>query len=39
MIKNLILLVLNFFDFFHKKKILAFLKKNRFDNFKIMFDV
>ena len=39
MIKFLILLILNFFDFFHKKKMLAFLKKNRFDNFKIMFDV
>ena len=39
MIKFLTLLVLNFFDFFHKKKMLAFLKKNRFDNFKIMFDV
>ena len=32
MIKFLTLLVLNFFDFFHKKKMLAFLKKNRFDN-------
>ena len=39
MIKFLTLLVLNFFDFFHKKKMLTFLKKNRFDNFKIMFDV
>ena len=39
MIKFLTILVLNFFDFFHKKKMLAFLKKNRFDNFKIMFDV
>ena len=39
MIKFFTLLVLNFFDFFHKKKILAFLKKNKFDNFKIVFDV
>ena len=39
MIKFFTLLVLNFFDFFHKKKILTFLKKNKFDNFKIVFDV
>ena len=39
MIKLFTLSVLNFFDFFHKKKLLAFLKKNKFDNFKIVFDV
>ena len=35
----LILFLLNFFDFFHKKKILFFLKKKGFSNFKIFFDI
>ena len=35
----LILFLLNFFDFFHKKKILSFLKKKGFSNFKIFFDI
>ncbi len=39
MIKFLSLQILKIFDFFHKKKILNFLKKNKLDNFKIVFDV
>ena len=39
MIKFLTLQVLNFFDFFHKKKMLTFLKNKKFNNFKIVFDV
>ena len=35
----LILFLLDFFDFFHKKKILSFLKKKGFSNFKIFFDI
>lgn len=35
----LILFLLNFYDFFHKKKILSFLKKKGFSNFKIFFDI
>ena len=33
------LLLLNFFDFFYKKKIINFIKKKKFDNFNIVFDV
>ena len=37
--KKLKLLIINFFDFFHKFKILKFLKKNNFNKFDILFDV
>ncbi len=39
MYQNLILLVINFFDFFHKKKIINFLKVLQIKNFDIFFDI
>ena len=39
MIRFFTLLLLNFFDFFYKKKIINFIKKKKFDNFNIVFDV
>ena len=39
MIQTLALKFLNIFDFFHKKKMMSFLKKNKFLKFKIVFDV
>ena len=39
MIQFLALHFLKIFDFFHKKKMMFFLKKNKFNNFKIVFDV
>jgi len=39
MIKKIGLIIINFFDFFHKSKILNFLKKNNFNKFNILFDV
>ncbi len=39
MIKFLTLQILNIFDFFHKKKILTFLKQKKFHTFEIVFDV
>ena len=37
--KQIVLIVLNIFDFFHKRKIATFLKKNHFTNFKLILDV
>ena len=34
-----ILLIIDFFDFWHKKKILDFLKKNNYNKFNIFFDI
>ena len=34
-----ILLIIDFFDFWHKKKILDFLKKNNYNKFDIFFDI
>ena len=39
MIKKLILLLLNFFDFFHQKKIIKFLSKNNLTIIDILLDV
>tara|TARA_B110000014_G_scaffold137621_1_gene95222 strand:- start:42 stop:770 length:729 start_codon:yes stop_codon:yes gene_type:complete len=39
MIKKTILLLINFFDHFHKKKILKFLKQKQLNNFPVIFDV
>ena len=39
MIKNLTLLLLNVFDFFYKKRIIRFLKKNDLINIDIFFDI
>ena len=39
MIQFLALRFLSIFDFFHKKKMMLFLKKNKFVNFKVVFDV
>ena len=39
MIQFLALRFLSIFDFFHKKKMMLFLKKNKFNNFKVVFDV
>ena len=39
MIQFLTLQILKFFDFFHKKKILDYLKKKKFNDFKVVFDV
>jgi FkbM family methyltransferase len=37
--QKVILLIIDFFDYFHKKKILNFLKKNNYKNFNIFFDI
>tara|TARA_B100001540_G_scaffold161724_1_gene143106 strand:+ start:417 stop:1145 length:729 start_codon:yes stop_codon:yes gene_type:complete len=39
MIRKTILLLINFFDYFHKKKILKFLKKKQLNHFPVIFDV
>ena len=39
MIQTLALKFLSIFDFFHKKKMMSFLRKNKLFNFKIVFDV
>ena len=39
MIKFLTLFILNFFDYFHKKKIFKFLKRNNISNLDILLDV
>ncbi len=39
MIKKIILLLINFFDYFHKKKILKFLKQKKLYYFPTIFDV
>ncbi len=39
MIRKIILLLINFFDHFHKKKILKFLKKKQLCYFPVIFDV
>ena len=39
MIKKIVLLFIDFFDFFHKKKILNFLKSKNFIYFPTVFDV
>ena len=37
--QKIILLIIDFFDYFHKKKILDFLKKNNYKDFSIFFDI
>ena len=37
--QKIILFILNFFDYFHKKKILNFLKNNNYRDFNIFFDI
>jgi FkbM family methyltransferase len=37
--QKIILFILNFFDHFHKKKILNFLKNNNYRDFNIFFDI
>ena len=39
MIAKITLFLLNFFDFFHKKKIKNFFKKTKIKNFDLIFDV
>ena len=39
MIKKLVLLFLSFFDYFHQKKIIKFLKKNSLSEINLIFDV
>ena len=39
MIQKFILLILDFFDFFHKKKIVKFLIENNFNKFDVLLDV
>ena len=39
MITKIVLLILNFFDFFHKKKIIKFFNQNQIDNFNLILDV
>jgi len=39
MIQKIIISIIDLFDFWHKKKILDFLKKNNHSNFEIFFDV
>ena len=39
MIKKLILLLLNFFDFFYQKRIIKFLSKKNLTNIETLFDV
>ena len=37
--QKIILLVINFFDYFHQKKWIKFLKKNKYNNFKLLIDI
>ena len=37
--QKIILIIIDFFDYFHKKKILNFLKKNNFYEFDVFFDI
>jgi FkbM family methyltransferase len=37
--QKIILLIIDFFDYFHKKKILDFLKKNNYKEFSVFFDI
>ncbi len=37
--QKIILFIINFFDYFHKKKILNFLKKNDYRDFNVFFDI
>ena len=37
--QKIILFIINFFDYFHKKKILNFLKRNNHTDFNIFFDI
>ena len=37
--KKIVLIALNIFDFFHKRKIATFLKKSHFTNFKLILDI
>ena len=37
--QNIIIVILSFFDFYHKKKILNFLKEKNLNNFDIVFDI
>ena len=37
--QNIIIAILSFFDFYHKKKILNFLKEKNLNNFDIVFDI
>ena len=37
--QKIILFIINFFDYFHKKKILNFLKRNNHKDFNIFFDI
>ena len=39
MIKKIVLSFINFLDFFHKRKILLFLKKKNFNHFITLFDI
>jgi FkbM family methyltransferase len=39
MIQKIVLFFLNFFDYFYQKKIITFLKKNKYDKFDLLIDV
>ena len=39
MIQKIAIYLINLFDFFHKRKILLFLKKKKFDHFTTLFDI
>ena len=39
MIKNITLIILELFDYFHKRKIFAFLANSKLTNFKTVFDI
>lgn len=38
-ISKLVLFILNFFDYFHKKKILKFLRQNNLETLEVFFDI
>ncbi len=37
--QKIIIFLINFFDFFHKRKIIKFLKKENFNEYEIIFDI
>jgi len=37
--QKIIIFLINFFDFFHKRKIINFLKKENFNEYEIIFDI
>ena len=37
--QKIIIFIIGFFDFFHKRKIIKFLKKKKFNEYKLILDI